>query len=204
MEKRAMSTICFDSTKEFNKTNGSTWKDVWVGQLSTEDLILRQRLILEELGETAQALHQQNIVEIADGLTDLLYVVYGSAAALGTLASDQWIRPEEVCKITPGLAFSWMTSITRSASFYFQALASSQIDEVSLIQACQMLASDICGLGAAFGFPMEELFKEVHRSNMSKHLGNAGAGKKYGSEKVGKGPNYQPPRIREVLDGAKF
>jgi len=44
---------------------------------------LRYDLIREELAELLQAQADQNLVEIADALTDLLYVVYGAGHAYG-------------------------------------------------------------------------------------------------------------------------
>ncbi len=44
---------------------------------------LRLELIEEELGEYKQAVSNRDIVEIADALGDLLYVVYGAAAEHG-------------------------------------------------------------------------------------------------------------------------
>ena len=40
-------------------------------------------LMLEELGETVEALARRDIVELADGVADLAYVVAGTAAAFG-------------------------------------------------------------------------------------------------------------------------
>jgi predicted HAD superfamily Cof-like phosphohydrolase len=44
---------------------------------------LRLDLIQEEVDELKQGLANQNIVEIADALTDILYVVYGAGHAFG-------------------------------------------------------------------------------------------------------------------------
>ena len=44
---------------------------------------LRKDLIEEELDELTYALANKNMVEIADALTDLLYVVYGAGHAFG-------------------------------------------------------------------------------------------------------------------------
>ena len=44
---------------------------------------LRLDLIQEELDELAQAIIDQDIVEIADTLTDILYVTYGAGHAFG-------------------------------------------------------------------------------------------------------------------------
>lgn len=49
----------------------------------TELAILRIRLIIEELKETVEAMVAGDIVEFADGLTDLDYVVTGMAVTYG-------------------------------------------------------------------------------------------------------------------------
>ena len=44
---------------------------------------LRYNLIKEELDEFAQALKDQDLKEVADALTDILYVTYGAGHAFG-------------------------------------------------------------------------------------------------------------------------
>ena len=44
---------------------------------------LRYELIREELEELLDALNKENLVEIADALTDILYVTYGAGHAFG-------------------------------------------------------------------------------------------------------------------------
>ena len=44
---------------------------------------LRFDLIKEELNELNQAMEEKNLVEIADALTDILYVTYGAGCAYG-------------------------------------------------------------------------------------------------------------------------
>ena len=53
------------------------------GMLTTNEMLLRVKLMNEELDELISGMHMGDIVEIADGLADLLYVVYGSAVAYG-------------------------------------------------------------------------------------------------------------------------
>ncbi|KKN13158.1 hypothetical protein LCGC14_1009270 [marine sediment metagenome] len=48
---------------------------------SNQVKVLRLRLMMEELGELSVAIHEENLVHIADALADLLYVVFGTAAA---------------------------------------------------------------------------------------------------------------------------
>ena len=44
---------------------------------------LRYDLIKEELGELKDALEKKDIIEVADALTDILYVTYGAGHAFG-------------------------------------------------------------------------------------------------------------------------
>ena len=44
---------------------------------------LRLELIVEEVEELADAIDNEDLVEIADALTDILYVTYGAGHALG-------------------------------------------------------------------------------------------------------------------------
>ena len=89
--------------------------------------ILRSNLIHEELAELNAALMSNDLVEVADALGDLLYVVYGAAVS--------------------------------------------------------------------FGIDMEPVFDEIHRTNMLKDGGGNRA-----DGKVSKPADWQPPRIREILD----
>ena len=44
---------------------------------------LRLSLIREELEELSDAINKQNLLEVADALTDILYVTYGAGHAFG-------------------------------------------------------------------------------------------------------------------------
>ena len=44
---------------------------------------LRKRLMREELDEVCAAIDRSDLIEVADGLADLLYVVYGTAITFG-------------------------------------------------------------------------------------------------------------------------
>ena len=48
-----------------------------------ETQVLRYALIAEELNEFVDAMKQEDLVEVADALADLLYVVYGAGHAFG-------------------------------------------------------------------------------------------------------------------------
>jgi predicted HAD superfamily Cof-like phosphohydrolase len=54
------------------------------------------------------------------------------------------------------------------------------------------------GTGVAYGLPMDEIFNEIHRSNMSK-LDEWGQPIYREDGKVLKGPNYSPPDIAGII-----
>lgn len=70
----------FDKVEEFMNAFG---QDVEKEPIWTSVSNFRYRLIYEELGELREALDNRDIVEVADALTDLLYVVYGAGHSFG-------------------------------------------------------------------------------------------------------------------------
>ena len=72
----------FEKVGEFMKTFGQEVKSK--SSLSSDKInILRINLIEEELNELKQAINQKNLIEVADALTDILYVTYGAGHAFG-------------------------------------------------------------------------------------------------------------------------
>ena len=72
----------FEKVGEFMKTFGQEVKSK--SSLSSDKInILRINLIEEELEELKQAINQKNLLEVADALTDILYVAYGAGHAFG-------------------------------------------------------------------------------------------------------------------------
>ena len=125
-------TNVFDDVKLFMETGGQLTEGAekviphWP---SMEIIRLRKDLINEEFGEILSAINIKDLVGVADGLIDLLYVTVGALIS--------------------------------------------------------------------FGFPGEELFAEVQRSNMSKFIGGVIKNEK---GKVMKGPNYSPPDLKSIIE----
>ena len=72
----------FEKVGVFMKTFGQEVKEN--AGLSSEKINnLRISLIKEELIELQKAIQDKNVVEIADALTDILYVTYGAGHAFG-------------------------------------------------------------------------------------------------------------------------
>ena len=72
----------FEDVKTFMETFGQMVRTK--PQFPDEDTMqLRYDLIKEELNELEQAMKTKNLKEIADALTDILYVTYGAGYAYG-------------------------------------------------------------------------------------------------------------------------
>ena len=72
----------FNKVGEFMKTFGQEIKNK--PSFSTEKINqLRVSLIQEELDELKEAMAKNDLLEVADALTDLLYVTYGAGHAFG-------------------------------------------------------------------------------------------------------------------------
>ena len=72
----------FQSVKKFMQTFGQEVKNK--AEFPDEKIVqLRYDLIKEELDELNQAIKDKDIKEVADALTDILYVTYGAGHAFG-------------------------------------------------------------------------------------------------------------------------
>ena len=72
----------FEKVKTFMKTFGQEVKEK--SSFSSDKINeLRFNLIKEELEELRIAIDTKNLVEVADALTDILYVTYGAGHAFG-------------------------------------------------------------------------------------------------------------------------
>jgi predicted HAD superfamily Cof-like phosphohydrolase len=75
------------------------------------------------------------------------------------------------------------------------AMAHANQDLVAAADAWADRTYVLLGDAVACGLPAQELFEEIHRSNMTKQYGvRTGMGKAY------RGTGYEPPRIRDVLE----
>ena len=194
-----MQKSCKQMVAEFHESNGAVINGRDNGP---EVAVLRLRLITEEWAEILVALHENNIVEAADGLCDLLYVIYGTAVSYSVKCRDVFTDPLG----QPATEFEHIDILR------FTRLMMPRLQRVVLAltmapgdcgAALEELVTCVCDTGARmWGFPMRELFEEVHRSNMTKTFvkGKNTPGGKYGTAKP-KGPDYTPPNIAGIIAG---
>ena len=77
----------FEKVGFFMKTFGQEVKQC--SSLSSDKInSLRVSLIKEELDELIEAMNKKDLVEVADALTDILYVTYGAGHAFGINLDD--------------------------------------------------------------------------------------------------------------------
>ena len=72
----------FESVRKFMETFGQEIKEK-PGFPNNKIISLRFNLIKEELEELKEAMQNKDIKEVADALTDILYVTYGAGHAFG-------------------------------------------------------------------------------------------------------------------------
>ena len=78
----------FNKVKTFMNTYGQEVKNT--PEFPDSKIVqLRIDLIQEELNELKEAINNNDIIEVADALTDILYVTYGAGHAFG-INLDKW------------------------------------------------------------------------------------------------------------------
>jgi predicted HAD superfamily Cof-like phosphohydrolase len=167
---------------------------------STAQAALRTRLIVEEFAETYKAMQTGDIVEAADGLADLRYVVLGTAIVYDIQMRDLNDEPNpERMLVGPQASLDFGRRVANMLHYVIVELSHAPnirnlLHGLSRLDAAAQAAADDLGI------PLSEIFDEVHRSNMTKSAGGAGTGSKYGPG--GKGPNYSPPNVHGILEKA--
>jgi predicted HAD superfamily Cof-like phosphohydrolase len=72
-------------------------------------------------------------------------------------------------------------------------------DLVEIADALADIVYIAYGTAVSYGIPLDEIFDEVHSSNMSK-LGDDGKPVYRDDGKVLKGPRYRPPNVQSILE----
>ena len=172
-----MSMKHYEQVVEFMNTFGQTVRTEF--KMPTTKLAkLRYNLIEEEVQELREAIDNDDIVEIADALTDILYVVHGAYAAFGIvpqLSHDVDSKWEHMgSAVVPCVRNA--NSATSYLHFNLNRLSDAfDPDMVPGVYAENEIASALNGLlFATYKFAwlcsidIYKCFEEVHSSNMSK------------------------------------
>ena len=79
----------FEDVLEFHEMVGAVTRPT-PGWPSDATIALREKLIREEIAETLHALEHRDLVGVADGIADAIYVLIGTAGALGIPLPEVW------------------------------------------------------------------------------------------------------------------
>lgn len=161
---------------------------------------LRANLMLEEVKEMVDAQKQGNLVEVADGLADCLVILLGTALEYGVFVDTRAARVQSsITDIDLGgprwdsakaAIDALATDLKAFAVFFHGATFRSE-------SAFEMVVY-IGKTAKVQGIPLNEVFREVMRSNFTKLLPD-GTPLRREDGKILKGPNYEPPRIEPIL-----
>ncbi len=154
----------------------------------------RLKMIDEELNELKEAFDKNDYVEIADALCDVAYFIFGSGHCLG-FNVDQMLKQHNMSIDTPNelnrfdvnefnnnrldyaLSITKLFECLNDLQKKYDEMNKSFSDEdfmtsyLFFVEFCNMmiyLLNDVYSLGHRMSFNMDLLFREVHRSNMSK------------------------------------
>ena len=154
-------------------------------ELTPEFIELRNKLFKEEYDEYLEAVENNDLVEIADAITDMMYILVGSW---------QLVYDGMIPYYTFGVSsYRETQSIILLIDYKLQEYNNNLLFTDDLIGAVTELANhhDIF-------FCLHELFHEVHRSNMSK-LDASGKPIYREDGKILKSDLYFVPNLKEIL-----
>lgn len=197
--------------KEFHETYGQPVRLEPV--LEVPEKALRFTLVEEEAEEYEEALDNDDLIEIADALADILYVAYGAAITHGLTIDGGRLAAEapEGAPTVPTFfiedARVYLEDVKTAVAGYRLALDNN--DLVGVEEALTALVKACYVASYAHGIDIDDVLAEVQRSNLSK-LGVDGKPiYRENDNKVLKGPNFFVPDVEKILldqgwDGTPF
>jgi predicted HAD superfamily Cof-like phosphohydrolase len=158
---------------------------------------LRIKLIREELNEYCTAFENNDRVEMADALADLLYVLAGTAVSYGFAPDEPIESPYDGRDPIEGRSGAYAQFLRDDFAKYEAAEQSNDIDLIR--SAVFHMMVEIFGIARQSRIPINAVFTEVHRSNLTK-LDENGRVVTRDDGKVMKSDRYQPPAVAEIIE----
>lgn len=159
-----------EAVLEFHKTFSCTISEE-PALPSDKDMELRINLINEEAGEFVDGC--ENLVEAADALGDLLYVIYGASITYGVYFEHikAFVIPSLPSATSPTVPLNGSSKLLaalikwKAAEFEVYARAR-QIENVR--KSLDELLFTTYSIGFSYGIDLSPVLMEIHRSNMTK------------------------------------
>jgi hypothetical protein len=198
----AFITRTVEAATEFHTTFGLP-----VGGPVGDSWRVRRTLLAEGYSELVHAANSHQLLDLADALADLSYVIAGTAVAYGlshenachaygpyVQSSQPAVRTFDGAFAAPPAVDIWVGRFTAAyGQYYTQSTGGGKIDAWQLV----LMQHAVASIAVICGIPLDAMFDEVHQSNMSKTKTVAtGAGE---DGKAVKGPDYKSPNLPAAL-----
>lgn len=163
---------------------------------------LRFQLLREEINEFCEAYEITDYVEIADALADICYIIAGTCVSYGICPDDRTFHsPYDVStNVYKGTKLFFSLKLNRMMKEDFErysiAELSNNLDNVK--SELVLMIWNVCAIAYHYHMPLNEIFAEVHRSNMAKALPD-GTVRYRDDGKVLKPDSWTPPDIKSIL-----
>ena len=159
---------------------------------------LRIALLQEEIEELTEAYENNDIVEIADALADITYIICGTLHSYGLVLENKW-EPDYYqagdLLISP-LLQNKLVILDLLFKSYVACEEHSHVE--GIVNGLYGMLDEAASMANMCGIPFETIFEEVHRSNMSKLLPD-GSVLRREDGKVLKSDQYSPANIKAIL-----
>lgn len=189
----------FERVREFHRVFGHPVADSpALPSQTVRDL--RVRLLKEELDEFCTAHATNHRIEMADGLADICVIIAGTMVAYGIVPGDGKFEspyPDGAKAFLNEKHHHTFTPIL-CKSFASYEIAERDNDLENINHTLMIMLTDVCGIAVNLGIPLNAVFTEVHRSNLSKLMPD-GTVLRREDNKILKGPNYSPPDVASIL-----
>jgi len=198
------------SVREFHRAMGHEAPSDLLIEISDKTAALRKVLIREEALEVKRALHADrrgpNIVELADGLADTIYVLAGTLVVYGDHKQKSHVESGKGSKFDrlgdPFVTIDWVFGFQLSKVLNALDLHTTVSERSIIISEVDNMMAMCVDIANFYKIPILEIFEEVHRSNMAKFWSDGKPRYYESSEKQGKikkPPGWKPPAIEEML-----
>jgi predicted HAD superfamily Cof-like phosphohydrolase len=160
---------------------------------------LRRVLLIEECEEFCKAYDEDDMVEMADGLADICYIIAGTCISYGISPEGRYMSPYEdkLIQMDIFIHTNPKTLVQEELAKYMVAERDDDLEKVRTLLVGMM--DIVFGISLHLGIPINEVFLEVHRSNLSK-VEEDGKPRYREDGKLLKGSRFSPPSIKPILD----
>jgi len=164
---------------------------------------LRFDMLREENEEYIDASEENDLIEVADAIGDMLYILSGTMIEHGLIKE---IKPIEILdngdkirSITLAESVDFFEIIRKANEEYIKSCERN--DLIGVKNSIELLIKYLTHLISEHNLSskIELVFDEIHKSNMSK-LGEDGKPIYREDGKILKGPNYFKPNIKDILN----